>query len=183
MGNDGIGAPLSRRVPGEARPGPGQPVRAVLPESVLNRMQAAIDAEHAHAEGRQPGEPNTEPLPRVTASGSPSRRGAKRAPSPSGVGPDFEPPADLAAKPEGVAKPPRAARSPRADEPLRVGKALRATDAVRAAEELRAASAARVHAAEPEPVRAAEPEPPRAAEPRPPRAAEAPPPAEPSIWT
>jgi hypothetical protein len=169
MGNDGIGAPLSRRVPGEARPGPGQPVRPVLPESVLNRMQAAIDAEHAHVEGRQPGEPNTEPLPRVTAPGSPSKRGAKRAPSPSGVGPDFEPVADQAAKPEGVARPPRAARSPRADEPLRVGKALRATEAVRAAEEqraaeeLRAASAARVQAAEPEPVRAAEPEPLRAA--------------------
>ena len=172
MGNDGIGAPLSRRVPGEARPGPGQPVRPVLPESVLNRMQAAIDAEHAHAEGRQPGEPNTEPLPRVTGSGSPSKRGAKQAPSPSGVGPDFEPVADQAAKPEGVAKPSRAPRSPRADEPLRVAKALRAADELRAAEEPRAASAARVHAAEPEPVRAAQPQPVRAAE--------APPPVEPS---
>jgi hypothetical protein len=166
MGNDGIGAPLSRRVPGEARPGPGQPVRAVLPESVLNRMQAAIDAEHAQVEGRQPGEPNTEPLPRVTGPGAPSKRGAKRAPSPSGAGPDFEPLADQDAKPEGAAKPPRAARSPRAEEPLRVAKALRATEAIRAAEEqraadeLRAAAAARVQAAEP--VRTTEPQPERA---------------------
>ena len=174
MGIDGIGAPLSRRVPGEARPGRGQPVRPVLPESVLNRMQAAIDAEHAHAEGRPQGEPNTEPLPRVTASGSPSKRGTKRPLSPSGIGPDLESLPDEAAKPEGVAKPPRAARSPRADEPLRVGKALRATEAVRAAEEaraaeeLRAASAARVHTAEPEPVRTAEPESLRAGEAAPP---------------
>jgi hypothetical protein len=149
MGNDGIGAPLSRRVPGEARTGPGQPVRPVLPESVLHRMQAAIDAEHAHEEGRPQGEPNTEPLPAVPASVSPGKRGAKRAPSPSGLGPDFEPVPEPAAKPAGIARPLRAAKSPRAEEPLRVAKALGATEALRAAEEMQAASAARVRATEP----------------------------------
>ena len=148
MGGDGIGAPLSRRVPGEARPGPGQSVRPVLPESVLNRMQAAIDAEHAQAEVRHQGEPNTEPLPRVTVSGPPSKRGAKRPLSPSGLGPDIEALPDQAAKPEGAARPPRTAKSPRAEEPLRVAKALRAT--------------------EPESLRAAEPQPPNPAEPPPP---------------
>jgi hypothetical protein len=158
MGNDGIGAPLSRRVPGEARPGPGQPVRPVLPESVLNRMQAAIDAEHAHEEVHRPGEPNTEPLPKVTGSGSPNKHAAASAPSPSGMLPETEMQQDRAAKP-GAAKPLRTAKPPRAEEPLRVAKALRA------AEELRAAAAARVHAAEPEPPSAAEPEALRVAEP------------------
>jgi hypothetical protein len=174
MADDGIGVPLSRRVPGETRPGPGQAVRPVLPESVLNRMQAAIDAEHAQAEARQPGEPNTEPLPRVTASAPPTRRGAKRPPSPSGIGPDVEALPDQAAKPEGVAKPPRAAKSPPAEEPLRVAKALRAAAELRAAEELRAA--AELRAAEAARVRATEPEQPRAAEPEPPQAEQTPPP-------
>jgi hypothetical protein len=159
MGNDGIGAPLSRRVPGEARPGPGQPVRPVLPESVLNRMQAAIEAEHAQAEVHRPGEPNTEPLPRVSGSASPSRRGARRAASPSGLLPEADALPDQTARPEGAARPSRAAKPPRADEPLRVAKALRAAD------ELQAAAAARVHAAEPEPLSAVEPEAPSAAEP------------------
>jgi hypothetical protein len=166
MGSDGIGAPLSRRVPGAARLGPGQAVPPVLPESVLNRMQAAIDAEHAQAEVRGQGEPNTEPLPRVTVSGSPGKHVASPAASPSGVLPDTEVQQDRAARPERVARPPRAAKPLRAEEPLRIAKALRA------GEELRAAAAARVLAAEPEPPSAAELEPPSATEPGPVHAAE-----------
>src|SRR5580704_6351390 len=120
MGNDGIGAPLSRRVPGAARLGPGQPVPPVLPESVLNRMQAAIDAEHARGEVRGRGEPNTEPLPRVTVPGSPSKHVANPAASPSGVVQETEVQQERAAKPERVAKPPRAAKPERVEEPLRV---------------------------------------------------------------
>ena len=135
-----------------------------MPESVLNRMQAAIEAEHAQAEVHRPGEPNTEPLPRVTGSGSPSKYAAKPAPSPSGLLPEADVRPDRAAKPERVARPPRTAKPPRAEEPLRVAKALRATEE-RAAAELRAAAAARVHAAEPEPLSAVEPEALRAAEP------------------
>jgi hypothetical protein len=166
MGNDGTGAPLSRRVPGAARPGPGQAARPVLPESVLNRMQAAIDAEHANADVRGQGEPNTEPLPRVTVSGSPSKHVASPAASPSGVLPETDVQQDQAAGPERVAKPPRAAKPQRAEQPLRVAKALRVGAELRAAEELRAAAAARVHVAEPEPPSAAEPQAQSAAEPQ-----------------
>lgn len=172
MGDDGTGAPLSRRVPGEARPGPGQAATPALPESVLRRMQAAIDAERAQ-ELRVQDDPNTEPLPRVTGSGPPSKRGAKRAPSPTGLGPDIEAFPGPAVQPEGGAKSPRTAGSPRAEERLRVVKALRA------AEDLHAATAARVPAATPELPTAAEPELQRAAEPEPVLAAEAPPSAEP----
>jgi hypothetical protein len=182
MGNDGIGAPLSRRVPGEARPGSGQPVPPVLSESVLNRMQAAIDAEHAHAEVHRPGEPNTEPLPRVTGSRSPSKPAAKPAPSPSGMLPEIEVQPDRPAKPERVAKPLRAARSPRAEEPLRIAKALRAAEEVGATAEVRAAEevrgAAELRAAEGARVRAAEPQPPSGVEAEAPWPVQ-PPPAEP----
>jgi hypothetical protein len=177
MANDGVGAPLSRRVPGETRPGPGQSATPVLPESVLSRMQAAIDAEHAqaevehaHAEVRQPGDPNTEPLPRVTASGPAGKRGAKRPLSPSGVVPELE-------LPEQAAKP---ARPPKTEEPLRVAKALRAVDpeALLAIEpeSLPAEPVAR-RAVEPAAPTAAEPEPPPLAQrvPEPPPSADPPP--------
>jgi hypothetical protein len=149
MANSGSGAPLSRREPGAARPGPGQSAKPVLSESVLSRMKAAIDAEHAQAEQVRQDDPNTEPLPRVTVSGPPSRRGAKRAPSPSGAGPETDELADQATEPElaanqplspsgadpeteelpeRAAKPGRAARPSRSEEPLRVVKALRAVE-------------------------------------------------------
>ena len=64
MSDDGVGTPLSRRVPGANRPGPSPSGRAVLPESVLSRMRAAIDAEHAQAQALDQGEPPTDPLPR-----------------------------------------------------------------------------------------------------------------------
>ena len=128
MANSGAGAPLSRRQPGAARQGPGQSVKPVLSESVLNRMKAAIDAEQAQAgQGRQD-DPNTEPMPRVTDSGSPRSRGASRAPSPSGAGPEAESLPQRVAKPERGAKPPRPAEPPRPDEPLRVAKALRVVE-------------------------------------------------------
>lgn len=148
MTEDAADAPLSRRVPGAARPGPGQPAKPVLSESVLHRMKAAIDAEHAHADLRHADDPNTEPLPRVTVSGSPSKRAAKRPPSPSGMGPDPEPAADLAAEPERAAKPGRSAGRPRAEEP-RAATPLRAVqpDWVDAEESKRAEEAS--HAQEP----------------------------------
>ncbi len=141
--DDGSGAPLSRRTPGAAHRGPGKPIRPVLPDSVLSRMKAAVDAEHVANQGGSH-DPDTEPLPRVTVSGLPSERGAKRHPSPSGVGPDSEVPPDDAAKSGGAAGPPRSAdEQPRAEEqrhaeqPLRVAKALRAVepDSLRAVEQ------------------------------------------------
>jgi hypothetical protein len=112
MKDDGVGGPLSRRVPGSTRSGPSQSVRRHLSDTDVNRIQAAIDAEHANAEMTNLREPNTEPLPRVTVSGA----GAKQ-----------------------IEKPARAAKTPRADELLRAAKALRAADELRVAESPRAA--------------------------------------------
>jgi len=201
MTEDAAGASLSRRVPGAARPGPGQPAKPVLSESVLHRMKAAIDAEHAHAELRHPDDPNTEPLPRVTVSGSPTKRAAKRPPSPSGMGPDPEPAAEPAAEPERAAKPPRSAGQPRAEEPVRAATALRAVppdwvdaeEPPRAEEPLRVAKALRAvesEAANPAAALAqAEPQAPAelavvaqaAAPAQPPVAAAPPPPAQPPV--
>ena len=47
MTDDGSTPPLARRVPGAARNGPGSSARAVLPEALLKRMQAAVDAARA----------------------------------------------------------------------------------------------------------------------------------------
>ena len=141
MRDDEIGVPLSRRVPGAARPGPGQSVRPVLPEDVLTRMQAAVDAEHAQAGGYDRGDPNTEPLPAVIDAGSGSKV-AQRPPSPTGMGPEPDVLPDQAAEPEPVANPPQA------EAPLRSAKALRVAAELRAADELRAAEATRVSAAE-----------------------------------
>ncbi len=119
MADDGTGAPLSRRVPGAARRGPGKPAKPVLSDSVISRMQAAIHAERAQAEPHEE-DPNTEPLPRVTALGPAGHRGAKRRPlSPSGAVPDVVQLPDLEDEPE-----PEAVAEP----PLRVAKALRAVE-------------------------------------------------------
>jgi hypothetical protein len=67
MGDDSRTPPLSRRVPGAARGGPPRSARRVLPDAVLDRMQAAIDAAHAQAPGHLDAEPVTEPLPRILA--------------------------------------------------------------------------------------------------------------------
>ena len=155
MRDDEIGVPLSRRVPGAARPGPGQSVRPVLPEDVLTRMQAAVDAEHAQAGGYDRGDPNTEPLPAVIDAGSGSKV-AQRPPSPTGMGPEPDVLPDQPAEPEPVAEPPQA-EAPQAEAPLRTAKALRVAAELRAAEDLRAAEATRVSAAEPAAVLAPEP--------------------------
>jgi hypothetical protein len=165
MADDESGTPLSRRVPGAARPGPGQPAKPVLSQSVLKRMRAAIDAEQAQAEPehlgtvpryQDPGDPNTEPLPKMTQPGSPGYRRGRRAPSPSGAGPDTS--------------------EPRAEEPLRPPRALRAVEpeplAAVEPEPLAAAVPEPLRAAVPEPLRAAVPEPLRRAVPEPLRAVE-----------
>src|SRR3984885_14729683 len=111
MANDGTAAPLprddeatimplSRRAPGAARRAPSQTAKPVLSEALLNRMKAAIDAENAQEDPGRQDDPNTEPLPRVTASASTSKRSPKRPPSPSGIFPDFEVPPDHDVNPE-----------------------------------------------------------------------------------
>src|SRR5260221_1837881 len=47
MADDSPAPPLTRRVPGAARGGPGSPGRPVLPDALLKRMQAAVDAARA----------------------------------------------------------------------------------------------------------------------------------------
>ena len=123
MTDDGTGTPLSRRVPGSTRSGPGQPVRPVFSDTDVHRIQAAIDAEHAVDEVPSQREPNTEPIPVVTASG----------PRTEQVG---NPPATT----ERAGKAPRATKSPRAEEPLRAAAALRAAAELRAAEKPRSAA-------------------------------------------
>jgi hypothetical protein len=69
MGDDEPGPPLKRRVPGAARSGPAPSARRALPDTLIARMQAAVDAAHA-AQGAAPAteaEPATEPLPRMQA--------------------------------------------------------------------------------------------------------------------
>ncbi len=119
MKDDGIGTPLSRRVPGSTRSGPSQPVRRGLSDTDVHRIQAAIDAEHANAGTPSEREPNTEPLPRVTDSGP----GTNQVGNPS----------------KRAAKPSRLAKAPRVDESLRAAKALRAAEELRVAEKPRAA--------------------------------------------
>jgi hypothetical protein len=156
MAEDPAGAPLSRRVPGAARRASGQPAKPVLSDAVLNRMQAAVHAERAQAEPPRQDDPNTEPLPRVTATGSPGKRGAKHSPSPSGLPPDPVVLPGRAAEPERIPEPVGAAEAPPAESSLRVAKALRVVDPV---------PSSRV---EPQPPVAAAPEPPVAAAPEPP---------------
>src|SRR5262250_1712943 len=47
MADDSPAPQLTRRVPGAARGGPGSSVRPVLPEALLKRMQAAVEAARA----------------------------------------------------------------------------------------------------------------------------------------
>ena len=47
MGEDSPGPPLRRRVPGASGSGPSQPPRRVLPDGLIARMRAAVDAAHA----------------------------------------------------------------------------------------------------------------------------------------
>jgi hypothetical protein len=142
MKDDGNSTPLSRRVPGSTRSGPGQPARPVFSDTDVHRIQAAIDAEHADTEMPSQCEPNTEPIPVVTASGP----GTKQAGNPP-------------ATTEHAGKAPRATKAPRAEESLRAAGALRAAAELRAAEKPRSA-AGRLRPDEPviapEPMRAPE---------------------------
>jgi len=124
MKEDGSGAPLSRRVPGSARSGPREPARPVFSDTDMHRIHAAIDAEHANTEMPIQGEPNTEPLSRVTDSGP-------------GIREAGHPPAARE----------RAAKAPRAEESLRAAKALQAAEELRAAEKPRAVSPRRAEEA------------------------------------
>ena len=53
MADDSLKPPLTRRVPGAARCGPRSTTRPVLPEALLKRMQAAVDAARANREKGQ----------------------------------------------------------------------------------------------------------------------------------
>jgi hypothetical protein len=70
--------PLRRRVPGAAGREAPASVRPVLAESVLLRMQAAIDAAKTDLE-EQDRDPDTEPIPAISASRAKSAKEAKGA--------------------------------------------------------------------------------------------------------
>src|SRR5260370_4931883 len=53
MGDDQDSPPLARRVPGAARAAPSASERPVLPEALLQRMQAVVSAAHAQAAAEQ----------------------------------------------------------------------------------------------------------------------------------
>ena len=64
MGDENGGPPLSRRVPGAARSGPTPVARVALPESLLLRMQAAVEAERRQVPVPDQEQPATrEPAP------------------------------------------------------------------------------------------------------------------------
>ncbi|HWF79609.1 MAG TPA: hypothetical protein VN695_03430 [Streptosporangiaceae bacterium] len=70
MDEDGQGSPLERRVPGATGAGPIPSPRKALPDDLIARMQAAVDAAH-EAQGSvraaAAAEPATEPLPTLRA--------------------------------------------------------------------------------------------------------------------
>jgi hypothetical protein len=92
--------PLRRRVPGAARSAPAPSARPVLADSVLLRMQAAIDAAKTELDEHDK-DPDTEPIPAVRASRTPAAK---------------TPAAD--ARPERAAK---SARKPKRDPPAPPG--------------------------------------------------------------
>lgn len=72
MAEDGPGPRLARRVPGAAREGPTPSARRVLPDALMARMQAAVDAAHAVPDTSpededQTADPATGPVPRAHA--------------------------------------------------------------------------------------------------------------------
>jgi len=87
--------PLRRRVPGAAGREAPASARPVLAESVLLRMQAAIDAAKTDLE-EQDRDPITEPIPAISASRAKGAKGAK-APGPAAPGADAR--TDQTAKP------------------------------------------------------------------------------------
>jgi hypothetical protein len=106
MEDESRSQPLSRRVPGAARAAPPPLVRPDLPPSLLQRMQAAIDAARAEAAAQDHDhdhDPVTEPLPQLTKSGAVSGG----ATSPAANGADVQ--RGRAAKSKRMAKRDRAA--------------------------------------------------------------------------
>jgi hypothetical protein len=77
MGDDKGSQPLARRVPGATRAAPGEAERPVLPEALLQRMQAVVSAAHAQAAAEQRLASGEE------AGGGPEARPATASPSPS----------------------------------------------------------------------------------------------------
>src|SRR5215472_12862456 len=70
MADDGPGSPLKRRVPGATGAGPVPLARTALPDALIARMQAAVDAAHeaqGAARAADDAEPVTEPLPALRA--------------------------------------------------------------------------------------------------------------------
>jgi len=65
LADDSLKPPLTRRVPGAARSGPRSMTRPILPEALLKRMQAAVDAARAtrDREQAQPGRAVRGPMP------------------------------------------------------------------------------------------------------------------------
>lgn len=78
MEDESPGLPLRQRVPGAARTAPAAAARPALPDSVLLRMQAAVNAARAE-ESQQDPDPSTEPIPRLTASGAVAKEDASPA--------------------------------------------------------------------------------------------------------
>jgi hypothetical protein len=90
--------PLRRRVPGAAGREAPASARPVLAESVLLRMQAAIDAAKTDLED-QDRDPDTEPIPAISASRAKGAKGARGAKTPDRAAPGADPRAGHAAKP------------------------------------------------------------------------------------
>lgn len=63
MADDSPGSPLERRVPGATGAGPAPSVRRTLPDALIARMQAAVDAAHGADGGARAAEPVTDPVP------------------------------------------------------------------------------------------------------------------------
>jgi hypothetical protein len=73
MGDDHNSPPLARRVPGAARAAPSASERPVLPEALLQRMQAVVRAAHAQAAAEQDEEEQEQQQEQQAARAEPSR--------------------------------------------------------------------------------------------------------------
>jgi hypothetical protein len=166
MGDEGRTPPLERRVPGAARAGPSPAARASrpeLPEALLQRMQAVVNAARAQAATeavehgpeqsaprQQPSPPDvdqansgswsntdgdfdTSPMPRLTASGTVAKDEATPAVNKIGVSPGAPAKPDIAVKPDRAARPRRTLKPRRGSKGDRMVKADRTLQPDRAA--------------------------------------------------
>jgi hypothetical protein len=82
MAEDKPTPPLARRVPGATRSGPGSSARPVLPDAVMRRMQAAVDAARAargdRTEPPEDADPSTGPSPGMHASSAEAVESVRR---------------------------------------------------------------------------------------------------------